>query len=312
MDLFKKKKALIKVGYLCNNSCTFCWTDRFGDKVKVNLTTQEILRKVDLAQSIGVNTLVLTGGEPTIRKDIFKICRHIKEKGFSLGIGTNGRMLSCEGMLDRLTKDGLEFLHISFLSDSKQTHNKITRTESFEQTTKGIKKAISVGLTPIINLVVQKENMDYLKETADLLIGVGVKAIRLSLVEPAGKARKNMDVLPELALASKKMVEMMEHGKSRGIYVGFDGLPLCLVKDKNLFIDLQRMGILYISEAFESEFYPVDHKNRIKLDLCEGCKIMECPGIYKGYSEILGKEELNEILKELANTKFINKENSIN
>lgn len=297
MDLFKKKKALIKVGYICNNNCIFCWTDRFKDKVKVNSTTKEILKKIDFAQGIGVSTLILTGGEPTIRKDLFKICKYIKEKGFFLGLGSNGRIFSYEGVLERLIKENLTFLHISFLSNKKQIHNNITQTKSFEQSTKGIKKAINYGLNPIINLVVQKQNMNYLKETIDFLIGLGVKIIRISLVEPAGKAKKNIQVLPEVATASLKIAEAMEYGRSRGIYIGFDGLPLCFIKRKDLFTDLRRMGIVYISEAFEKKFYPVDHDNRTKLPACKNCRIKECPGIYKGYIDLLGKEKINEVLK---------------
>lgn len=299
MDIFKKKKALIKVGYLCNNNCVFCWTDRFKEKVKTNLTTKEILRKIDLAQNININTLILSGGEPTIRKDIFKICRYIKEKGFSLGLGSNGRIFSYKGIFDMLTKENLEFLHISFLSNEKEIHNKITRTKSFDQTTQGIKKAIDYNLNPIINLVVQKKNMNYLNETVDFLIKLGVNIIRISLVEPAGKAKKNSYILPEIQTASLRIAEAMEYGQSRGIYVGFDGLPLCLIKDKGNFTDLRRMGILYLSEAFESKFHPVDHKNRTKLPMCKSCKISECPGIYKGYIDLLGKEKLNEELKRI-------------
>jgi molybdenum cofactor biosynthesis enzyme MoaA len=287
MEIFpeiQKKKALIKLDYRCNNNCLFCWTDRFGDNTGKILELSKIKQKILKAKKLGVDTITLSGGEPTIRKDFFKITKFIKEQGLSLSLGTNARMLSSDNFFQRLLNDNLEFLHISFYSTKKEIHNKISQTESFEQTIQGIKNSVKYGIEPIINIIVNKYNLDELEQIVDFLNNISVKKIKFSLVEPAGKALRNQDILPDIKTASENTKKAIDKSISLGIMTGFDGFPLCNMKGyEKRFTHLEKQGIIFLSEAFEDDFFPVDLLKYKKIKECNECLENKCPGIYEGY-----------------------------
>lgn len=293
-DYFYKKKAVIKLGYSCNNNCLFCWGRRWGKESEIDLNTEDIKKKIDLAKNLDVKTIVITGGEATIRRDLFEITKYIQNQGFSLGLATNGRMLSYQHVLDRLIKHGLLFLHISFYCHRKEIYEKITRTKSFEEAFAGIKNSVNRKLNPLINIVINRYNMHELKDFIDVLSRIGVKNFRLSYVEPAGEAEKNVDIIPRIPEASAVIKEGMDYGISKNLKMGFEGIPFCHFPEYvSNFADLKGLGIDFLSEAFEEEFFPIDYVKYEKVEECDGCGIKECPGIFKNYIELFGSEDLN-------------------
>ena len=81
------EKALLKLGYECNNNCLICHAS--GNEIYQSLSTQEAINKIALCKSQGIDFILLSGGEPTIRKDLPVIAEFIKKKGMFFGLITN-------------------------------------------------------------------------------------------------------------------------------------------------------------------------------------------------------------------------------
>ncbi|MCD7819715.1 MAG: radical SAM protein, partial [Lachnospiraceae bacterium] len=106
--LYIKKKGInmnncadIKVGYACNNKCIHCViaNQKIAAQKKysyINRTTKECLQIIQDSKDNGYNDIVITGGEPTIRKDFFEILEFAKSLGMSIYLQTNGRMFMNE------------------------------------------------------------------------------------------------------------------------------------------------------------------------------------------------------------------------
>ena len=96
-------KALVKVGYGCNNHCTFCHT---LDVRHVDAESDEIDRKIDRAAHLGHTMVVLSGGEATMRRELLRWAARTAARGMDFGLVTNGRMLVYPDLLsNREEKD---------------------------------------------------------------------------------------------------------------------------------------------------------------------------------------------------------------
>jgi MoaA/NifB/PqqE/SkfB family radical SAM enzyme len=89
----------LEVTSRCNNNCRQCYGnlpagDCFSSKNELSL--KEIERIADEAVSMGCLSVLITGGEPLLRKDFSDIYRYLKEKGFLITIFTNATLITEE------------------------------------------------------------------------------------------------------------------------------------------------------------------------------------------------------------------------
>ena len=275
------KKAILKINYICNNNCYFCHA-----RTKKNLNLCNINEIYDKIKQIKYKTdcIILSGGEPSINKDLIKISRLVKKEGLKLGIVTNARIVSKKKAFDTLNKLKLSHIYTTFHSHEKDVYEKITKVPgSFKQTVEGIKNLLLIDEDLLVNIVLVKDNIKNLNKTVSFLINTGVKNIKLSFVEPVEK--KDIRHTPDIIFSSKKVKEVLE--KFKGNDIGWDGFPLCLMAGhENKIKNLKTCNIQYISEAWENDFYESNEGNKIKTNNCKECKKREhCEGIYTTYLE---------------------------
>jgi len=293
----RENKALIRVGYSCNNNCVFC---HLGSKRNENLTTLEIKKKIILCKKEGYNFVVLSGGEPTIRKDILEIARFIKKNRMRLGLITNGRMLSYDPFLKELIKNNLGYVYISLLGSKKNIHNQITHSNSFDQTIKGIKNIVKYkSVEHKVNVTVISKNIDNLKNIVDLAKKIKIRKLKFSSVDCKGNTLKSLDMVPDLSLAIRKIKESVDYSITQNIQPYISDFPLCLIGKYNKYIDnLETNKIEVMSEVFENRLYPIDHNDKVKPPCCMGCeKYGPCLGIDKNYFKVKGDKEIKRAKK---------------
>lgn len=121
------------------------------------LTTPEIIKLAKLFVDEGVNKIRLTGGEPTIRKDLVDIIASLKQiEGLeTVAMTTNGIVLLKK--LVPLQKAGLDIINISLDTLQSKKYEKITRRKGWERVMMGIDLALQLGYNPVkINCVVMR------------------------------------------------------------------------------------------------------------------------------------------------------------
>ncbi len=143
----------------CNLRCIYC--NPLGDCGFISreeiLRFEEIKRIVGLFAECGINKVRLTGGEPLVRKNIVALVKKLAATAGieELALTTNGVFL--EQMAGELKAAGLRRVNISVDSVERENYKRITGFDFLEKVTRGIYKAIEVGLTPVkINTVVLK------------------------------------------------------------------------------------------------------------------------------------------------------------
>jgi len=141
----------------CNFRCTYCmpaeglvWLPRAE-----LLTFEEITRLVGVFVSLGVRSIKLTGGEPTVRADLPLLVRMLREANpdLEMSMTTNGLLL--DRLAVPLAEAGLDRVTVSCDSLLRHRFAEMTRRDALDRVMKGLRAAEDAGLTPIkINCVV--------------------------------------------------------------------------------------------------------------------------------------------------------------
>lgn len=153
IDSFGRLHTYLRISLTerCNLRCQYCMPSEGVELTpKPQLLSQsEIVRLAGLFVSAGVNKIRLTGGEPTVRKDIEDICLQLSNlKGLkNLAITTNGITLAKK--LPKLKECGLDSLNISLDTLVPAKFEFLTRRKGHERVMKSIDTAIELGYNPV-------------------------------------------------------------------------------------------------------------------------------------------------------------------
>jgi len=161
VDMFSRSISYLRISLTdhCNLRCLYCSPKAEVDKLKSDelLRYEELLRVVRLAVSLGIEKVRLTGGEPLVRRDILSFVRGLAEiPGLNdIRLTTNGVLLA--EYAEELKKAGIRKLNISLDTLRPERFRQITGVDAFARVWAGIRKAQSLGFSPIkLNVVALK------------------------------------------------------------------------------------------------------------------------------------------------------------
>ncbi len=290
-------KALIKVGYGCNDHCTFCHT---LDVRHLDDTAAAVDRKIDRAAELGHTMVVLSGGEPTIRPELYRWAGRTVRLGLDFGLVTNGRLLSYPEVAERLLGLRLKYAYISLHGGTAKVHNAVVRSHAFEESFGAFRNLTGRGVDLTANCVVTKVNLPHLRALVDLLLPYPDVTVKFSMVEAKGGGAKLFDsIVPRVAEVAAGVRDALAYGAERAGPEGahrftHGGIPLCLMQGyEDRFDDLRTDGFATMTEVWEPDFFPVDDLNKTQPPPCRDCGLRAaCPGLFTGYLERHGHGEL--------------------
>ncbi len=191
----------------CNLNCKHCGSDCTKDSSQKDMPLEDFRKAIETIENPAKNlTVVLTGGEPLLRKDIEQCGREIRKRGMRWSMVTNGFSYDEERHISLLNA-GLGAITMS-LDGLESSHNWLRNNErSFEKVDKAISLAASSSrLNFDVVTCVNQRNFNELEEIKQYLIQKKVKAWRLFTIVPIGRA-KDYD---ELFLTDKQFKALME------------------------------------------------------------------------------------------------------
>jgi hypothetical protein len=286
-------KALIKVGYGCNENCTFCHT---LDVRHIDGAASEIHAKIDRAAELGHTMVVLSGGEPTIRPELVEWAAHTARVGLDFGLVTNGRMLAYAGLVETLLAHRLKYVYLS-LHGPPRVHNALVRSDSFSESFAALQNLSGRGLDLTANCVVTRQNVDHLRALVDVCLPFRDLTLKFSMVQPkGGGAHAFAALVPRVSEVGARVVEAIDYGlqRSDGLRFAHDGIPLCHVPGhEQRYDDLRTHRFATMVEIGEPDFFPVDDRAKVQPAPCTKCTLRgPCPGLFAGYREQFGDGEL--------------------
>jgi len=175
------KTSWLVTNYNCNNKCNYCYASGTQNQIMKLEHGKDILNRL---KDMGVIQVILIGGEPTIYKDLFRIISYGINLGLKFKIVSNGRKLRNMAFLNNLIESGISHISISIEAELEEKHNEICGTTSFNETLKGLKNCVKLGISLNTVTTISSENKDKIYEIAKFLNNLGVKKILFNFGVP--------------------------------------------------------------------------------------------------------------------------------
>ena len=177
----------------CNLACVHCRASATMGPHEGELSTPEALRLLDQIAEVGQPIIILTGGEPLLRSDIFDIARYGTDLGMRMVMALNGTLIT-ETVAKQLIDAGIQRISVSLDGSSPETHDRFRRVEgAFEGTLRGIDLLKKAGMEFQINTTITKTNLEQIPKIQELAIDLGAVAHHIFLLVPTGRGKYIVD-----------------------------------------------------------------------------------------------------------------------
>lgn len=174
----------------CNLSCKHCYSISGDVDFPNELSTTEVFGVMDDLKAFGVPVLILSGGEPLMRHDIFEISRRAKAMRFYVGLSSNGTLIDAQ-MADRISDIGYDYVGVS-LDGIGDTHDRFRRKAgAYQQSLRGLRLLSDRGIKVGVRFTMTEDNADELPRMLDLVEQEGFPKFYLSHLVYAGRGNKN-------------------------------------------------------------------------------------------------------------------------
>ena len=153
----------------CNISCVHCYRDA-GNKQKDELSTAEGKKLLDEMGRAGFKIIILSGGEPLMREDIYELIAYAKSIGLRPVLGTNGILIT-EEVAVKLKAAGLGAAGISLDSTDKKIHDKFRQSEgAWDKTIAAMSACRKAGLPFQVHTTITNWNEKEVTNITDLAV----------------------------------------------------------------------------------------------------------------------------------------------
>ncbi|MBN1833354.1 MAG: heme b synthase [Deltaproteobacteria bacterium] len=177
----------------CNLNCVHCRAASERGPYSGELDTKKCLDILDQIVQTGKPIIILTGGEPLLRNDVFELARYGTDLGLRMVMATNGTLLT-RAIVEEMTASGIKRVSISLDGAAPQEHDQFRKVPgAFQSALDGIELLKRGGVEYQINTTVTKHNLHQVDRILDLAIELGAVAHHLFLLVPTGRAKEMID-----------------------------------------------------------------------------------------------------------------------
>lgn len=177
----------------CNLACVHCRASSLKGPYPGELGTEACRRLIDDIASFSKPVVILTGGEPLLRPDIFEIARYGTDKGLRMVLATNGTLLT-EESVRKMIDAGIGRVGISLDGENAEGHDAFRKVPgAFAGAVAGIEILKKMGMEFQINTTITRDNLDRVEEILKLAIDLGAAAHHIFLLVPTGRGKEMAD-----------------------------------------------------------------------------------------------------------------------
>lgn len=186
-------KLFLSVSNRCNLTCSHCMSDS-SPAGRIEPTTEELLTLIDEAADMGIFLIIVGGGEPLMRPDLWELVERMRSHNIGVSLTTNGTVLRDDDI-----RNFLKFqvrLNVS-IDGGEQTHDRIrNRKGAFQRTVANMRRFIAAGVTPTIRFTLLHSNLADVDEVLVLAQDLNVP-IKPRRAKPAGRVLEGSDIITE-------------------------------------------------------------------------------------------------------------------
>ena len=174
----------------CNLTCMHCYSISADIDFPGELSTQEVVSVMHDLRAYGVPALILSGGEPLLRPDLFEIAAHAKSLGFYLALSTNGTLIDVPMAL-RVRDAGFDYVGIS-LDGLQATHDRFRKkAKSFDRSLSALRVLRDMGVKVGVRFTLTQDNAADFEPLLDLVEAERIPRFYFSHLNYAGRGNVN-------------------------------------------------------------------------------------------------------------------------
>jgi len=180
----------------CNLRCIHC---RSSSELEVkdhpDFSTKEAFRIIDDIAGYVKPVVVLSGGEPLLRKDIFDIAQYGRDKGFRMCLATNGTLVT-DDICNEIKTSGIKIVSLSLDGSTEDVHDDFrSQRGAFDGSIRAARFFKKHGIEFIINSSFTKRNQEEIQKVYKLAKELGASAWYMFMIVPTGRGEEIMNEL---------------------------------------------------------------------------------------------------------------------
>lgn len=170
----------------CNLRCVHCRATATELASPTDLPTSKALKIIDEIADFANPILVLSGGEPLYREDIFQLAGHATGRGLRVALATNGTLVTKE-VAKKVADAGIKRVSISLDGANAETHDAFRGIPgAFDAAVTGFRNLKEIGLPVQINMTIARHNASELPTVLEMVKALGADALHTFLLVPVG------------------------------------------------------------------------------------------------------------------------------
>jgi radical SAM protein with 4Fe4S-binding SPASM domain len=208
----------------CNLRCIHCRASATELSSPSDLSTEAAKDIIDQIAEVSHPILVLSGGEPLFRKDIFELARYGTEKGLRVALATNGTLVT-KAVALKIVDSGVQRVAISLDGADAATHDSFRGIPgAFDAAITGFRNLKELGMSVQINTTIARHNAHQLPNVLELARSIGADALHTFLLVPVGCG---VDIASEQMVPPKEYEKMLNWFYDRSLEGGIELKATC-------------------------------------------------------------------------------------
>lgn len=186
----------------CNIDCIYCYNvwKHFPNYQSNELKAEEIIFLFQkLLSETKIDGITISGGEPLLYKDLFKVLEFLNNKNIKLGITTNAILLD-EKKISKLIQFGVKYFEISLDTINPQIYRQLTNDEQLSKVKNSIQLLKKYHAKVAVSTIITKLNIISISDIIDLCFGFSIDYLMLNRFIPSGNdIKKIIELKPDIS-----------------------------------------------------------------------------------------------------------------
>ncbi|HJR27667.1 MAG TPA: radical SAM protein, partial [Pseudomonas sp.] len=210
----------------CNLTCKHCYATSADSVFRDELDTPAALSVIDDLHDAGVKVLILSGGEPLLRDDLFVLSAYARDKGFFVALSTNGTLIN-EQNIAQIHAANFDYVGIS-IDGLEATHDAFRQLKgSFASSMRAIRLCREQGIRVGLRTTLTQENHAQLPRLLALMREYDVQKFYLSHLNYSGRGKRSrqLDARQQMSREAMTLIferawEDIQHGRDSDFVSG--------------------------------------------------------------------------------------------